>query len=174
MEPELIMRTMLKENYVEALIGVAVVALAIWFTFFAWGRTGGGAAANGIAVTALFPSAAGVTVGTDVRVAGMKVGTVSAERLDPKSYQAEVTLSLDPSVKLPADSSAAISSEGLLGVTYVAMSPGGDPTPLKNGDIIVDTQGALDLMSIIGSFVNRSGSGPSGGAPAGGAAPATP
>ena len=172
------MRTLLKENYVEALIGLAVVALAIWFTFFAWGRTGGGAASDGIAVTALFPSAAGVTVGTDVRVAGMKIGTVSAERLDPKSYQAEVTLSLNPSVKIPADSSAAIASEGLLGATYISMTPGGDPTPLKNGDMIVDTQGALDLMSIIGSFVNRSGStatgGSTGAASADGAASTTP
>lgn len=153
-----------KDNGAEALVGLLVVAVAIWFVAFAWGRTGGGGKANAIRVEALFPNASGVSVGTDVRVAGLKVGSVAEQSLDPQSYQVKVTLAIDPSIKLPVDSSAAITSEGLLGSTYVAMIPGGSETPLKSGDTIVDTQGSIDLMGMVGQFINGSGKGGGNGA----------
>ena len=158
------MTSLLKENAVEALIGLLVVIVAAVFVLLAWERTGGGSAGGAVHVTASFPNAGGVSVGTDVRVAGLKVGTVSGLKLDPQSYQAEATLALDPKTRLPSDSSAVITSEGLLGATYVGVNPGGSATPLKEGDAILDTQGAMDLMSLIGSFINKSGdSGKSGG-----------
>lgn len=153
------MKSLLRENLTEALIGLFVVALAVWFALFAWNRTGGGARADAIKVVALFPNAAGVNVGTDVRIAGLKVGSVADQHLDPKSYQVAVTLALDPSVNVPSDSSAAITSEGFLGATYIALLPGGSETPLKAGDMILDTQGATDLMGMIGQFVNGTGRG---------------
>jgi phospholipid/cholesterol/gamma-HCH transport system substrate-binding protein len=151
------MRSLLKEHGAEALIGLFVVLVAVWFAYSSWQRTGGGRVAHAMQVTALFPSASGVSVGTDVRVAGLKIGQVSSLHLDPKTYQAEATLALDPNVKLPSDSSAAITSEGFLGAYYISMIPGGDSTPLKNGDAILDTQGSVDLMSMVGQFINRSG-----------------
>ncbi|ARS27059.1 outer membrane lipid asymmetry maintenance protein MlaD [Sphingomonas sp. KC8] len=151
------MKTVLRENGVEALVGLLVVAFAAWFALFAWDRTGGGARAGATQVKALFPNAAGVNVGTDVRVAGLKVGTVSEQHLDPESYQVVATLAIDPKVKIPSDSSAAITSEGFLGATYIALLPGGSETPLKTGDTIIDTQGATDLMGMIGQFVNGTG-----------------
>ncbi|WP_156679699.1 outer membrane lipid asymmetry maintenance protein MlaD [Sphingomonas profundi] len=158
------MKTLIRENGAEALIGLLVVLLAAWFVSFAWSRTGGGGPADAIRVKALFPNAAGVNIGTDVRVAGLKVGTVAAQTLDPASYQVDVTLAIDPKLKIPKDSTAAITSEGLLGSTFIALVPGGDTTPLKNGDTIIDTQGSIDMMSMIGQFINKSG----GDAPAGG------
>ncbi len=163
------MRRLFGDNASDAVIGLLVVLVAAWFVVYAWHRTGGGAGGGAIHVTALFPNASGVSPGTDVRVAGLKVGSVSAQKLDPKSYQAEVTLALDPDVKVPADSSAAITSEGLLGSTYIALVPGGDTAVLKNGDTILDTQGAMDLMGLVGQFINKSGG---SGAGAGGTAPA--
>lgn len=165
------MKAIFRENVGEAIVGLLVVLLAIWFVIFAWQRTGGGAKAGAVAVNALFPNASGVNVGTDVRVAGLKVGSVTGLTLDPQSYQVKVAIALDPTVKLPADSSAAITSEGLLGSTFVAFTPGGSPTPLKAGDTITDTQGSMDLMALIGQFINK----PSGDAKAAPApAPATP
>jgi len=161
-------RALFRGNAGEALVGLAVVLLAAWFVVFAWGRTGGGAKAGGVKVAALFPNASGVNVGTDVRVAGLKVGSVTDLSLDPQSYQVKVGIALDPTVKLPADSSAAITSEGLLGSTFVAFTPGGSTTPLRSGDTITDTQGSMDLMALIGQFINK----PSGDAKTGGAAPA--
>ena len=167
------MKSLLKENGAEALIGLLVVLFAGWFVLFAYRQTGGGVSAGMTRVTAMFPNATGLTEGTDVRVAGVKVGSVAAQKLDPQSFQVAVTLALDPAIKLPSDSSASITSEGLLGGTFIAMSPGGSTTPLKSGDTIVDTQGSIDMMGLIGQFINKSGSGGSGsGGPDNATAPA--
>ena len=151
------MRSLFRENIGEALVGLFVVLFAGWFVAFAWDRTGGGAKDGAIHVTALFPNSTGINVGSEVRVAGIKVGTVSEQELDPQSFQVKTILALDPAVKLPADSSAAITSEGIMGANFIALIPGGDPAPLKNGDTIADTQGAMDLMGMVGQFINKSG-----------------
>lgn len=164
------MRMILKENIVEALIGVLVVAVAAWFVAFAYGRTGGGAG-DGYHITALFNNASGVGVGTDVRVAGMTVGRVTAVTLDPQTWQAKLTLGIDRKVKLPADSSAAITSEGIMGGQFIAMMPGGDTAMMKDGDQVIETQGSVDLMGMIGQFINQTGSMGKDGAGAPGADP---
>jgi len=161
------MSQMLKDHLAEALAGVAVLAIAAWFLVFALGRTGA-SGTDSYEVKARFPNATGITVGSDVRVSGMKVGTVTAQVLDPASYQAVLTLSVDKAVALPLDSSAAITSEGLLGGSFIALVPGGDPERLAPGDEITDTQGSTDLMGLIGSVINRSGGdAPATDAPAG-------
>jgi len=168
------MKTLFRENIGEAIVGLLVVILAIWFVLFAWQRTGGGEKAGSIRISAIFPNASGVTAGTDVRVAGLKVGSVTGLSLDPQSYQVKVDIALDPTAKLPSDTSAAITSEGLLGSTFVAMNPGGSPTPLKTGDTITDTQGSMDLMALIGQFINKPSTPAAGDSAAGGAAAAKP
>ena len=150
------MSQLLKEHVAEALAGLAVIAVAVWFLVFALGRTGS-SGTDSYALTARFPNAAGISVGSDVRVSGLKVGTVTRQKLDPASYQAVVTLSVDKAIKLPLDSSAAITSEGLLGGSFIALVPGGETDFLAPGDEITDTQGSTDLMGLIGSVINRSG-----------------
>jgi phospholipid/cholesterol/gamma-HCH transport system substrate-binding protein len=149
------MKALFRENIGEAIVGLLVVILAVWFVIFAWQRTGGGERSGSIKISAIFPNATGVSAGTDVRVAGLKVGSVTGLSLDPQSYQVKVDIALNPDVKLPADSTAAITSDGLLGSSFVAFTPGGSPTPLKNGDTITDTQGSMDLMALIGQFINK-------------------
>ena len=147
----------LRENVVEALIGALVIAVAVWFVVFAYGRTSADSRA-GYAVLARFPNATGITPGTDIRVSGIKVGVVSAQKLDPKTYQAVVTMRVDDALKLPIDTSAAITSEGILGGSYISLVPGGEPDMLRPGDEITDTQGATDLKGLIGSVINKTGS----------------
>ena len=167
------MKALFRENIGEAIVGLLVVILAIWFVIFAWDRTGGGERAGSIKISAIFPNATGVTAGTDVRVAGLKVGSVTHLSLDPQSYQVKVDIALNPDVKLPSDSSAAIASDGLLGSNFVSFTPGGSPTPIKSGDTITDTQGSLDLMALIGQFINKPSAPAAGDASAAaGAAPA--
>ncbi len=149
------MPQLLKDHLAEALAGLAVIAVAAWFLLFALGRTGA-SGTDSYQLTARFPNATGISVGSDVRVSGLKVGTVTGQKLDPASYQAVVTLSVDKGVSLPLDSSAAITSEGLLGGSFIALVPGGDPDKLAPGDEITDTQGATDLLGLIGSIINRS------------------
>ena len=164
------MKALFRENIGEAIVGLLVVILAVWFVIFAWQRTGGGEKAGSIKISAIFPNASGVTSGTDVRVAGLKIGSVTGLSLDPQTYQVKVDIALDPSVKLPADSSASVTSEGLLGSTFIAFTPGGSTTWLKTGDTVTDTQGSMDLMALIGQFINR----PSGDKPAGEGGSAAP
>ncbi len=152
------MRSLVRENFVEALIGLLVLAVAIGFVLFAYDRTQAGARSGGYVLKARFPNAAGVSPGTDVRISGLKIGAISMQSLDPKTFQAVVEMTVDPTIKLPIDSSAAITSEGLLGGTYIALTPGGDPVTLKPGDEITETSGSTDLMALIGSYINRSGS----------------
>ncbi len=151
------MRALFKDNVVEALVGLVVVLVAVGFVVVAYGRTQAGATADGYLLKARFPNVAGVSPGTDVRVSGIRIGRVASQSLDPASYQAVLQISVDKALKLPIDSSAAITTEGLLGGTYIALTPGGDSTMLKPGEEITETSGAADLMSLIGSFVNRSG-----------------
>jgi phospholipid/cholesterol/gamma-HCH transport system substrate-binding protein len=159
-----VIKPLFRENAGEAIVGLLVVLLAAWFVHFAWDRTGGGTKAGAIHITALFPNASGVSAGTDVRVSGLKVGSVLGLALDPQSYQVKVTIALDPSVKLPSDSSASVTSEGLLGSTFIAFTPGGSQTLLKAGDTITDTQGSMDMMALIGQFINKPADAPAGGA----------
>ncbi len=153
------MSSSLKENWLEALVGLLVIGVAAWFVTFAYARTSGGSTGNGsYEISARFPNATGVSEGTDIRVSGLKVGTVTHLKLDPKTYQAIASFSVDSAVKLPTDSSAAITSQGILGGSYISLVPGGDPTMMKPGAEIIDTQGSTDLMGLIGSYINRSGS----------------
>ena len=151
------MRALFKENIIEALIGAGVLLLATWFVTFAYDRTQRGGVSDGYTISARFPNTSGVSVGTDVRVSGLKVGTVADETLDTTTYQAVLKLTIDSAVKLPLDTSAAITSEGILGGNYISLSPGGDPEMLRAGDEITDTQGAVDMMGLIGSVINKTG-----------------
>lgn len=150
------MRSLFKENVVEALVGLLVVLVALWFVGSAYARTSAGGS-GGYLLTARFPNATGISVGTDVRASGIKIGKVETQRLDPKTFQAVVQLRVGNDIHFPTDSSAAITSEGILGGSYISLSPGGDTTMLKAGDEIADTQGAQDLMGLMGQFINRSG-----------------
>ena len=151
------MAATLKDNLAEALIGLLVVVIAAGFVAFAWARTGAGEGSDGFVLSARFPNIGGVTLGTDVKVSGVKVGKVVGLELDPTSYQAVLRLSVDRGLKLPTDSSAAITAEGLLGGNYIALTPGGETAMLADGGEIIETSGAPDLMGLIGSVVNRSG-----------------
>ncbi len=106
-------------------------------------------------------------------MAGIKVGSVVRQELNPETYLARVTLSIDSSVKLPGDTSASISSEGLLGGNFVDLAPGGDDQMIRSGGQIRFTQDAVDMVQLLSKFIFSAGqagaAGASGGAP--GAAP---
>ncbi len=133
----------------ETLIGAAVVLAAVVFFVFAYQKADV-AAVDGFSVSADFSSVGGLKTGADVRLAGIKVGTVTSLRLgEPPFYRAVATFSLQDGLELPVDSSASISSEGLLGGNFVALQPGGALDLLQDGGRIDYTQSAVDLMDII-------------------------
>ena len=146
----------MNNSVVETLIGAAVIAVAAFFLVFAYSSTGS-APVSGYDVVAKFNRADGVNVGTDVRLSGIKVGTVERMSLDPKTYNAVLTLALDKAVKLPQDSSVRITSEGLLGNQYLSIEPGSDMESIKPGGEIENTQGSIDLIGLLGKAVFSAG-----------------
>lgn len=139
------------ENPIETMVGAVVLVAAGGFAYYA-ASAGGASIGGGYPLTAQFTSATGVSVGTDVRVAGVKVGRVSALSLDADSYQAEATLMVREDVQVPIDTLAKITSENLLGGTFIALEPGAEDATLVAGDSITLTQGAPDLLDLIQEF----------------------
>ncbi|HEY3887883.1 MAG TPA: outer membrane lipid asymmetry maintenance protein MlaD [Caulobacteraceae bacterium] len=143
---------MAREQWAET--GVGAVVLIAAAGFLAYSLTAGGPRqAHGYAVEARFGQVGALAPGANVSVAGVKVGTVTSIDLDPKSYLAVVRLDLDPKVPLPEDSTAKISSDGLLGGAHVVIEPGGAPANLKAGGQIENTQGAVDLFGLVGQML---------------------
>jgi len=143
----------MSSNLVETIVGAAVLVVAGWFLFFAYERTDV-ATVNGYTLSARFDRIDGLGVGSDVRVAGIKVGTIIENTLDTVTYQAIVKFSVASHVRLPNDTAAAISSESLLGGSYLTLLPGGAEEMLSDGDLIEETQDAIDLLGIIGKFTS--------------------
>ncbi|HEY5364459.1 MAG TPA: outer membrane lipid asymmetry maintenance protein MlaD [Aestuariivirga sp.] len=149
----------MKSDTLETLVGAAVVVVAFFFLIFAWDATGHGGASGGYRVSAQFDNISGINVGTDVRIAGIKVGTVVGQALDPKSYQARLIMQLRPEVNLSDDTSAKITSEGLLGAQFVSLEPGGSDGKLKDGSEISYTQGSVDMWNLISQAMFSKGKG---------------
>ena len=139
----------MKNSTVETLIGAAVIVIAAAFFFFAYQASDKGEAAGAYRVSAEFDNAEGVSVGTDVRVAGVKIGSVVGFTLNPENFQANVVMDIDPKVKLTDDATAKVSAEGLLGSKFIALEQGGSETLLADGGVISNTQGAVDIWSLI-------------------------
>ena len=152
-------------------MGVVVLALAAGFLTYSLSVGGVHMKRGTYEISAKFGEAGSLSPGAAVSVAGVKVGTVSQITLEPKTYRAVATLSIDPTVKLPADSTAKITSDGILGGAHVAIAPGASLDDLKPGGEIENTQGAVDLFGLIGSVI-RPQAGGSGGSDA--AASSTP
>lgn len=139
-------------NLVETLIGAAVLAVAGIFLAFGYTTSSIGSD-GGFRLVAKFDRVDGLTMGSDVRMSGIKVGTVVNQRLDPATYRAVIEMDIQRGLQLPDDSSAKITSEGLLGATYMSLEAGGSEDLLKNGGEIRFTQGSIDLMSLIGQAI---------------------
>lgn len=151
-----------RDQWAETVVGAAVLVAAIVFLLYALSHAGG-RSRGGYELTARFGEVGALAPGADVRLAGVKVGAVSRIDLDPKTFLARTTLVLDPKIRLPADTSAKITSDGLLGGQHVTLAPGGATQDLKPGSEIQNTQGAVDLFGLIGQ-VMRPGTAPAAGA----------
>ncbi|WP_420561503.1 outer membrane lipid asymmetry maintenance protein MlaD [Tepidicaulis sp.] len=142
----------MQNNFVETLVGAAVIAVAAGFLAYGYSITDVGRA-DGYRLTAEFDRVDGLATGSDIRMSGIKVGTVVSQELNPQNYYARVTFKISPDIKLPSDSSAKITSEGLLGGNYVSILPGGSEDYLESGDEIQFTQGSIDLIGLVGQAI---------------------
>lgn len=157
------------ENRAEILAGAAVLAAAVAFAIYAAGGERLSVSAETYPLKASFRSVEGISVGSDVRLAGVKVGSISSLTLNPQTFFADATIAMRKGIDLPTDSAILISSEGLLGGNFVEIQPGGAPDNLAPGDEIEDTQGAVSLVTLLMKFVG--GNKDEAAAPAAGATP---
>ncbi len=125
--------------------------------------------AEGYPLVARFAKAEGVALGTEVRLGGVHVGKVTAQKLDD-NFRAVLTLRLADSVKLPADSNAVVQTEGLLGAKFILLQPGGDDKNLQPGEEIAYTQGSLSLQDLLDMIISQAESAHGEKKPEGGAA----
>jgi|SRR5215469_11450411 len=112
----------------------------------------------GYAVTASFTNIGGLKTRAPVTLAGVEVGRVTKIALDPKTFNAVVTIQMNGHFnQIPDDSTASILTSGLLGEQYVGLSPGGSDSYLKSGSVVQYTQSALVLENLIGQFLSNAG-----------------
>ena len=151
-------------NTVETIMGAVVVAVPAAFLYFAYTNTSAGSL-GGYELTAKMPRVDGLATGTDVRLSGIKVGAVKALTLDPKTYLVTLHMNIRDDVPIPEDSSLLVTSSGLLGGSYLSISPGGSDKMLPPGGVITNVQGAVDLMGLVGRFIGGGNTGGQGGQP---------
>lgn len=142
----------MKNNTIETLMGAVVLLVAGFFFVFAY-QNSGSKVIDAIEYAAAFDRVDGIVVGSDVRMSGVKIGTVSSLVIDPKTYLAKISFTVDKEIKLPKDSSAEVVSDGLLGGKYLALVPGGDETFLEAGNTIIHTQSSVNLEALIGQLI---------------------
>ena len=148
------MASMKGRSIAEVAAGAAVLAVAAVFLVFAVTNSGrGGVSGPAQTLTARFDRIDGLAPGADVRIAGVKVGSVVDQRIDPRTFLAVLTLRIDGSLRIPEDSSAEIASEGLLGGRFVSLVPGGTDRTIADGGQITITQSAVSLESLLGRFI---------------------
>ena len=141
----------MSRSLVETLMGAVVLAVAIGFIVFAYTRSGV-ATVSGYEVSAAFNRVDGIANGSDVRIGGIKVGTVIDRELEPETFRAVLRMNIDESVELPTDSTAAVVSDGLLGGKFIDLQPGAEEALIKDGGRISYTQSSLLLEELIGKF----------------------
>ena len=146
-----------RRSTTELAAGGVVLLVAAVFLIYALVNTGR-ASLGGMNLQARFENVGSIQSGADVRIAGVKVGSVTEVRVDPQTYQALVEFTVQDDVKLPTDSSAVISGGGLLGGSHLSLSPGGADTLLADGQTVTITQSAVNLEDLLGKFIFNVGS----------------
>jgi len=143
----------MNRSIIETLLGAAVLLAAGYFLFFAYQHSDVGRSGKGYPLYATFERVNGLTLGSDVRISGIKVGTVTNMTLDTKTFLATLTLNLTKNVALSEDTVAEITSDGLFGNSYLALNPGGSEEILKAGDSLTYTQAPATFSELITKFM---------------------
>jgi phospholipid/cholesterol/gamma-HCH transport system substrate-binding protein len=145
-------------NLLETLLGAIVLIVAVVFLGFAYSASQL-SDESGYELIARFDRVDGLQRGSDVRIGGIKVGTVIDQTLDPATYRAQVRFTMREDVEVPTDSSVSVAMDGLLGGKYLSLVPGGDVEMLAAGDEVALTQSAINLEDLIGQLIFSQGSG---------------
>ena len=139
----------MRSNTFETFIGAIVIILAVSFLFFSFSITDNNSEGT-YQIKATFNRIDGIQIGSDVRLSGIKIGSVAKSSLNQTTYEADLVLVIDDSIYIPDDSSAKITMDGLLGSNYISIEPGGSDIYLTENDYLLYTQGSIDLIGLVG------------------------
>jgi phospholipid/cholesterol/gamma-HCH transport system substrate-binding protein len=142
----------MRRNAVETVLGAVVLLVAGMFVYFAY-NTAQVKTIDGYNIKANFFKIGGLTTGSDVRINGIKVGTVTNARLDPETFDAVIEMSIRPDIKLPTDTIAAIGSEGIVGGKYVRITPGSAKETISDNGSISETKDFRSLEDQVGEII---------------------
>ena len=137
---------------VETIMGIVVIFVAAFFLYFAY-QVSDLQVVKGYDINARFLKVGGLNVGSDVRINGIKFGTVIAQNLDPEDYVADVKLSISSNIQLPKDSVVSIVSDGLVGNKFIKIEPGKSKEFLQNGDTVANTKDFKTLEDMVGEII---------------------
>ena len=142
----------MRRSVIETVLGAMVLLVAAVFLIFAY-TSSDIKPVQGYLVTARFNSIDGLTVGSDVRIGGVKIGSVVGQDLDQETYQAVVQFTVRPDIRLPDDTLVSITSSGLLGGKYLKLDPGSDETLIGSGDVLNNTRDVISLEELLGKVI---------------------
>lgn len=142
----------MKRSLVETFLGGLVVIVAVGFFIFALQATEVGAV-DGYGLKARFLKVGGLEVGSDVRISGVKVGTVTDRQLDTVSFEAIVLFTVRSDLELPVDTQAVVTSEGLLGNKYLRLIPGSASDIVPHGSEIAQTRDYRTLEDTVSEII---------------------
>lgn len=142
----------MRRNIIETGLGAVVIMVAVFFLVFSYGVSDL-RPAQGYDVVAKFNAVDGLAVGSDVRIAGVKIGSVIGQSIDQQEYRAVVRMKIDPNVRLAKDTVVRISSAGLLGGKYIKLEPGGSKEVLVHGGELQNTKDVISLEELLGKVI---------------------
>ena len=154
----------MKRNVIETALGGVVLLVAVTFLIFDF-RATGLSSSSGYEISAEFDDASGLTSGTEIRMSGVQIGTVVSQSLNTETFYANVVLSIDDAIGLPTDTSARIVPDGLLGGNYIALEPGAEIEIIRPGKKLLYTQGAVNVVDLLGRFIFGAADSEGGAAP---------
>jgi len=149
-------------NLVESLMGAVVLVVAGLFLAFAYSVTNV-RTVGGYELLARFERIDGLATGADVRISGIRVGSVVDTQLDPATFEAVVRLTISPTIRLPVDSTASVSNDGLLGGSFLALVPGGEDSVIDPGGRIRFTQAPVNIVQLLGRIIFSAAENPNAG-----------
>ena len=143
---------MINKKPVETIMGIVVLIVAVFFLLFAY-RVSDLQVVKGYELNAKFLKVGGISVGSDIRINGIKVGTVIGQKLNPDDYMVDLTLSIASDIKLPKDSVVAIVGDGLMGDKFIKIEPGKSTVFLSDGESFENTKDFKSLEDMVGEII---------------------
>ncbi len=142
----------MRKKPVETIMGLVVLVVAILFLAFAY-RVSDLQVVKGYPLKAEFMKVGGLSIGSDVRINGIKVGTVTNQELDNETYLVNVTFSISSDIRLPIDSTVAIVGDGLIGDKFVKIEPGKSGEYMQPNSFFANTKDFKTIEDMVGEII---------------------